>query len=80
MICNLVAMTFVESFTEIPQFVMVQQKTWPPMIILVLGLAETLKIVSETTGPNDAFKYLYKDISFNLVLVENTDAKGNSCL
>lgn len=62
MICNLVAMTFVGSFTEIPQFVMVQQKIWPPMIILVFGLAETLKIVSETTGPNDAFKYLYKDI------------------
>lgn len=62
MICNLVAMTFVGSFTEIPQFVMVQQKTWPPMIILVFELAETSKIVSETTGPNDAFKYLYKDI------------------
>lgn len=79
MICKLVAMMCVGSFTEIPQCVMVQQKTWPPMIILVFRLAETLKIVSETTGPNDAFKYLYKDISFNLVLVENTEAMDNSC-
>jgi hypothetical protein len=46
-------MMFVRSFKEIPRFLSIQKKTWPPMAILVSDWPGGKNICPETKNPND---------------------------